>query len=151
MRSVLGAVLVVAMTLTAYFGARHWQATRGVPRLDTGEGCDLGLAACTHALPGGGRLAIDIEPRPVPLMEKVRFVVRVVNAGVVPEYLELSGLNMEMGLNRVTLEPAGDGRWEGETIIPICSQRRMHWRASLVLRQNGGRVQVDDEFHTSRP
>ncbi len=151
MRSLVTTVLLAVLAITGYFGARYWQSSRAVEILNSGAACDLGQAACVHVLPDGGRLLVDVAPRPVPLMQTVHFVVTVRDSAVQPDYIELTGLNMEMGINRVSLKPGTDGSWRGETIIPICSQTRMHWRAALVLRSGGRLIGLDDEFHTSRP
>ena len=84
-------------------------------------------------------------------MQTVTVTVTVPHSGLRPRYLEITGLNMEMGINRVQLKEVGGGQqWRGETIIPVCSQREMHWRASLVLQRGDERFRLDDEFRTRR-
>jgi hypothetical protein len=56
---------------------------------------------------------------------------------------------MDMGLNRTLLQGIQDGRWEGETILPICSQRRMQWEAAVRL-DGDGRFEVPFVFDTRR-
>lgn len=152
MRSLVVSVLLVALAVAGYVAARYWQDSRQhMQLLNAGAGCDLGVAACTHDLPGGGKLTLDVDPRPVPLMQRVAFRLQVNDPAVEPVYLEITGLNMEMGVNRVSLSTEGQGEWRGETIVPICSQRRMHWRAALVIRRQGKLFRLVDQFYTSRP
>lgn len=64
--------------------------------------------------------------------------------------VEIRGLNMDMGLNRTLLSREADGLWRGETILPICSQRRMKWEAAVQLDAGQG-LEVPFAFHTTRP
>lgn len=90
-------------------------------------------------------------PRPVPLMEPVQVRVSVEGSDAIPQRLDITGLNMRMAPNLVTFVPVEDGIWRGETIFPVCSQRRMHWQAALTLRAGDRSWLVKDEFHTVRP
>jgi len=150
-RSLAYTLALILLAVASYLGARYWRASAPVELLNPGMACDLGREACLHRLPDGGEVRIDLSPRPVPLMQPVRLRVSVSNTALQPAFLEISGLNMEMGINRVPLQADGGGKWHGETIIPICSQRRMHWRAMLLLRNGVGSYRLDDEFHTARP
>jgi hypothetical protein len=151
MRSLLYALVLVGLAVAGYFGARHWQSVPGAQLLNDGASCNLGDAACRHATPDGGMLLLDISPRPVPLMQAVGVSVRATDTSLVPAYVEITGLNMEMGVNRVPLRRDADGTWVGETIIPVCSQRHMQWQAALFLKDEGGLYRLNDEFDTLRP
>ena len=150
MRNLLLVLTLLLLGLGGYFGARHFAGSPSVPVLNRDAPCDLGAGPCRHALPGGGHLELALSPRPVPLMQRVRVTVRIEGGDWRPERGLITGLNMRMAPNPVSLAPAGPGRWEGETILPVCSQRRMHWRFALFLEGKGGRRQIHDEFHTSR-
>lgn len=151
MRSVVFALMVVLFAVAAYFAASYWQNQRAVPVLNAGDPCDLGKGGCTHALPDGGQLTVELSPRPVPLMETVRVNVVVSGSKMQPSHIDITGLNMEMGVNRVALTPTAEARWQGETIIPICSQRQMHWRSALLVQSADEMHRIDDEFYTLRP
>jgi hypothetical protein len=56
--------------------------------------------------------------------------------------LDFAGVAMDMGLNRVTLVPSADGRFVGETTIPVCVTGRMLWRATLVVEADRRRIAV---------
>jgi len=151
MRSLLVTVALFALAAGGYFGARHWQESRELTALNEGIPCDLGEQTCVHPLPNGGKVSIAISPRPVPLMQTVRIEVALTGSDALVSHLDITGLNMDMGLNRVSLRSAADGTWEGETIIPVCSQRIMHWRAALILRDGLERHLLQDHFFTHRP
>ena len=151
MRSFLYALVLVALAVAGYFGARHWQSAPTAQLLNDGPSCNLGEAACRYATPDGGMLLLDMSPRPVPLMRAVGFSVQAADTSLVPAYVEITGLNMEMGVNRVPLRRSADGAWVGETIIPVCSQRHMQWQAALFLQSAGKLYRLNEEFDTLRP
>jgi hypothetical protein len=143
---VLGSLLLMAL---AYAAARYWQTeTDDFARQTLSAACDLRAGPCRHAL-GEGVVTLAIAPRSIPLMQPLRLEVDAEGLDVVEALVEIRGLNMDMGLNRTRLTRRADGRWVGETILPICSQRRMEWEAAvrLIGRQ---RIEVPFPFYTVR-
>ena len=110
--------------------------------------CDLQAGPCIVELAGQGRIRLEIGPRPfVPLTP---LVVKAEIRGLVPESvaLDLVGIDMYMGYNRPRLEPAGDGRYVGQLVIPVCSSRAMNWQARLLVRTGQGLVAAPFHFRT---
>ncbi len=141
---------LLLLAVGGYFAARYWQAgDQGYERIVLGQRCDLRAGPCTQAI-AGGRVSFEISPNDIPLMATLTLTVRV--DGLVPDAVEvlIRGLNMEMGLNQTRLSAVGDGRWTGETILPICSQRRMEWEAAVRLGPDPA-VEIPFGFHTTRP
>ena len=52
--------------------------------------------------------------------------------------VEFEGLNMDMGYNRVFLEPIGQGEFKGTGMIPACTAETMHWLIHLLLETESG-------------
>jgi len=143
-------LVLVLLAVGGFLVARHWQAAEpGYERLASDPACDLRAGPCSRAIPGG-RLSFGIAPREIPLMQTLSLTVHA--EGQDPGGIEviIRGLNMEMGLNRTRLIAAGEGRWTGETILPICSQRRMEWEAAVRLGPDPA-LEIPFEFHTTRP
>jgi len=150
-RRALTLVVFALIAVAAFYGARYWQSARGAhARVQGPTDCDLRAGPCQQSL-AGGSVTFSIEPGDVPLMKPL--VLAVVTQGLVAAgvVVEIRGLNMEMGLNRTVLTRGGDGDWRGETILPICSQRRMEWEAAVQLEAGAGRYEVPFPFHTTRP
>ncbi len=144
-------MFVCGFALAAYFGARHWQdAQNTYQRVEGADGCELRLGSCRFPLEGGGEVAFSIEPASIPLMQTLELAVRVEGLGVDGVQVDIRGLNMEMGLNRTRLQRLEDGRWRGETILPLCSQRRMIWEAAVQL-DGAERLELPFRFETLRP
>jgi hypothetical protein len=143
-------LVLLSIVALAFFGARYWQAAQsGYTRVGTGGECDLRAGACRRGLDGGA-ITFSITPAGIPLMKPLRIVADVEGLAVHNVLVEIRGLNMDMGLNRTRLEQTAQGHWEGETILPVCSQRRMEWEAAVRLDADG-RVEVPFVFHTVRP
>lgn len=109
-------------------------------------GCDLNRESCAVEIPGGGRIELAIAPHPIPVIRPL--TASVAFTSIAPDKVELdfAGVAMDMGFNRVTLTPAGDGRYVGETTIPVCVTGRMLWRATLLVEADRRRIAVPFQF-----
>jgi hypothetical protein len=136
--------IILALGLIAYLGYKFSPLL--LPKADLtlapAEGCDLNRQACHADLPGGGRIELAIGPQPIPVIRPLQAAVTF--TGLTPDQvtLDFAGVAMDMGLNRVTLVPSADGRFVGETTIPVCVTGRMVWRATLVVEADRRRIAV---------
>lgn len=147
---IMAALVFAALAAAGYLLARYWQTAQpAYSRIEVGAPCDLRAGPCSVSV-AGGLLEFAIGPRDIPLMRPLSLQVEVANMAVEGVTVEIRGLNMDMGLNRTRLHPLGNGRWQGETILPICSQRVMEWEAAVQLT-GAPDVEVPFTFHTSRP
>lgn len=150
MRSVLIVGGLAVLGVLAYLGARHWQSgDSGIRRIEAVAQCDLSAGPCTRPV-GDGSVTFAIEPRDIPLMRPLQLTVTTTDLPVSAARVDIRGLNMDMGLNRTVLEQDDAGRWHGETILPVCSQRRMQWEA-VVRLDAAPPLEVPFEFYTVRP
>ena len=145
----LSFVALVVLAGGSFLLARHWQAGETeFRRLNPEAGCEIQAGRCRQPVPGGSvRLAID--PPEIPIMQTLDLRVEVEGLEPRAVAVEIHGLNMDMGLNRTLLQPAGAGVWSGQTILPICTLRRMGWEA-VVRLENGEAVEVAYLFSTWR-
>ena len=149
-RNALALLGFALIAVAGFVGARYWQAAQmSYVRTQPPPDCDLRAAPCRQSV-AGGWLEFSITPSTIPLMETLRLDVEI--QGLVAEevVVEIRGLNMNMGLNRTLLTPAAQGRWTGETILPLCSQRSMEWEAAVRLRADA-RYELPFLFQTKRP
>jgi hypothetical protein len=98
--------------------------------------CDLAAGACEVGFAGGGSVRLDIRPRGIPVVQPLQIQVEL--AGLpIPERAELdfAGVDMDMGYNRVSLEPVPGrpGTFQGRGMLPICVRDRMTWEARVLL------------------
>jgi hypothetical protein len=149
-RAILMVLAFGVLAAAGFFAARHWQAAGpAYQRVAPVQPCELRDGPCSEPL-DGGRVSFAILPQTIPLMQTLRLRVQTEGIDVDGVEVLIRGLNMDMGLNRTRMGPAGDGIWEGETILPICSQRRMEWEAAVRL-QAGSPVEIPFTFSTTRP
>lgn len=136
---------IVAMLVAAAAGLL-W-----LPRADVSlplvEGCRLDRQACSAALPGGGRVGMALEPRPVPTSSPMRVIVTVEGVQAERVTVDFEGVDMNMGLHRLPLA-AADGRHVGETTLPVCVTGRMVWQATVLLEVGRKNVTVPFRFES---
>lgn len=137
---VIAAMLIVA---AAGYG---WLPHAGIA-LPLVSGCRLDREACAAGLPDGGRIEVVLEPRPVPTSSPMRVVVTV--EGLRPDtvFVDFQGVDMNMGLHRLALS-GGDGRYVGETTLPVCVTGRMVWQATVALQVGRKDIAVPFRFES---
>jgi len=141
--------LVLAAGLAAFFGTRAWQDHRSDFVVPTGVvGCQLFDGRCRQQL-GQGAVVLEVDPAAIPLMQSLTLTVSIEELAADAVAVDIRGLNMDMGLNRTRLRQSDSGRWQGETILPICSQRRMEWEAQVQI-SGAERLAVPFLFFTER-
>ena len=127
-------------------------AERAVLRLD----CDLRAMPCTVSFAEGGQVTLDIEPRGIPAVEPLTIDVRL-DGLASPERIEVdfSGVDMDMGFNRVALAPVVDAdgarRYRGKGMLPVCVRERMTWEARVLLYYPEGLWAAPFRFDSLRP
>lgn len=108
--------------------------------------CDLHRRACAAVLPGGGRVQFSISPRPIPMVAPLQLEVAVTGREVASVEVDFAGINMNMGLNRPQLQPAGGGRFVGQASLPVCVTGGMDWQATLLIETEKERIAVPFRF-----
>jgi hypothetical protein len=111
-------LLVIVLAVAAFWPRQGNRAVVPVPCEDITAGCALPQA----------KLKVRFDRQPDALQ---RFKVFVELSGVSKVHASFSMRDMEMGLNRYRLLPAGPGRWEAEVMLPACIQGRKDWLVRL--------------------
>ncbi len=123
-----------------------------LPRADVAlppvEDCRLDREACVATLPDGGKIEIALDPKPVPKASPMR--VSLVVRGLKTNHadVDFQGVEMNMGLHRLTLRAAGDGRFAGETTLPVCVTGSMLWQATVQLEAERKNISVPFRFES---
>jgi hypothetical protein len=145
-RNFYPSVAIIVAMLAAATAGYLWLPRADVP-LPLVEGCRLDRQVCSAALPGGGRIEMALEPRPVPASGPMRVIVAV--EGAQPDGVEVGfqGVDMNMGLHRLPLV-AANGRHVGETTLPVCVTGRMVWQATVLLAIGRKNITVPFRFES---
>ncbi len=113
--------------------------------------CDLRAGPCTGVLPGGGRITFGIKPDTIPLIETLELDVRVDGVKASSAEIDFVGVDMNMGFNRPKLSAAGEGRFSGQGVLPVCVRKAMEWEARVLVKTNEGLVAAPFRFITVNP
>lgn len=110
--------------------------------------CNLQQTPCAVALPGGGEVELAFGTLPVPLVQAFPVKVRVQGDTAQRVEIDFSGVDMNMGFNRLALAPQTGGVFAGEATLPVCVTGRMIWQATVLLEQGRTRIAVPFRFVT---
>lgn len=113
--------------------------------------CRLHQDACTAVLPDGGRLTFALRPRPIFALQKMTMEADIEGVEALGMEVDFTGVDMNMGFNRFPMEAAGDGRFEGTAVLPVCVRSRMEWNARVLVRTPRGRVAFPFRFESIAP
>jgi nitrogen fixation protein FixH len=104
--------------------------------------CDAASRPCL-AQGTAGTLTVAVEsPRAMQA-----FVINATWSGAPADAVVVSFemVGMEMGENRYRLQPAGEGKWTGKAVLPLCIAGRSDWVAEVTVKdghQVGHRARV---------
>ena len=113
--------------------------------------CDLRAGPCTVAFPDGAKVSFGIEPREIPLVKPLGFEVRLEGLEAHSVEVDFQGVDMNMGYNRARLESAGDNRFSGDGMLPVCVREVMEWEAKVLLQTERGLMAAPFRFITVSP
>jgi len=105
--------------------------------------CDPGVATCYLDLPGDGRMIVEFSAHPPQALRP--FIARATlepSDEVRGVQLNLSGVDMDMGIIDHTLQKDDDGSFKGEVVLPICVTGVMRWQADFIVEYADTRVVV---------
>lgn len=138
------ASLVAVLGAFAYFAAPLL-----APRTDVTlpvSACDLGKGPCTVDLPSGGSAEISISPQPIPALKPLQIAVTLRGTDAAKVEVDFAGVDMQMGYNRPRLTGTGDGRFSGQTSLPVCVTGSMPWQATLMIDTGRGSIAAPFRF-----
>ena len=109
--------------------------------------CDLHTSACSTTF-NNQTITLDLSPKPVP-------VARMLNASIeldkiAPDNqiedvaLDISGVNMYMGYNRVSFNPTEKvAVYTGKSMLAFCTIDEMEWQLTVLIKlKNGHTIQA---------
>ena len=73
--------------------------------------CNLQQETCIASLPGGTSVSLTISPHPMPVLQPLQ-VEGVIGGSPQRVALELTGVDMDMGQNRIELQAVAPGRYQ---------------------------------------
>ncbi len=138
--------------LVALFAAAWWWADSRqmvAQQVPAPASCDLARAVCHLAWPDGERVTVGLSPIPPQVMKPLSFSLAG-DVAIDAAWVDVVGLNMDMGFTRTELVPAADGLWKGRLVLPLCATSVMHWEAKLFVQRKSGLTETPMRFTTGR-
>lgn len=134
----ISGVLIVALLFSGYYKVEMAKKNNVIAQIEADKSCDLQKTACTLKLPGGGEVTLDIQPKPIPLVQNINITVNtdVIKAEAVS--VDFKGTTMNMGPNNVRLKSSTPNVYSGKGMLPVCIRNSMEWQADVYLQTSEG-------------
>jgi hypothetical protein len=113
--------------------------------------CDLRAGPCVSAVGDEASVSFSIEPKEIPLVKPLQLRVKLQGITASNIAVDFSGVDMDMGFNRVRLEAAGEGVFAGKGMLPVCVRDAMEWEVKVLISSQQGLSSVAYRFITVRP
>lgn len=130
--------------------AGHYFSPLLLPKADVqarpNPACDLQRQACAAPLTDGGQVELSIVPHPIPILTPLKIEVAINGVKAHKVEIDFAGETMNMGYNRVALNPADGNRFVGEGSLPVCVSGGMAWVATVLIETDRQRIAVPYRF-----
>ncbi|MCU7931533.1 MAG: hypothetical protein KZQ90_12095 [Candidatus Thiodiazotropha sp. (ex Codakia rugifera)] len=113
--------------------------------------CDLRAGPCVTQLEDGSLVSFSIEPRELPVVKPLQLQVSLQGLEADQIEVDFSGVDMNMGFNRIKLKNGSAGEFTGSGMLPVCVWDAMEWEAQVLIDTQQGLVSVPYRFITVRP
>lgn len=150
-RSRLGRVILAAIGLLSLLSLTSCNnAPEGnIIQWPTDQACNLHTESCIAQM-GDATVVLKISPHPIPIARPLGIEVLLENIDAEKVELDISGINMYMGYNRVSLTPTDKaGRYIGTSMLAFCTNKKMQWQITLMIAQkDGSQIQIPYRLET---
>ncbi|WP_072681241.1 hypothetical protein [Arcobacter sp. LA11] len=99
--------------------------------VEQNKDCNLRKGPCEVIIEDGSKVILEVFPRNIPIMEKIKFKVRSSDSSIKDLSLKIYATNMNMGTVELPLEKQTDGSFEVSSTLPACKIGGMHWNAEV--------------------
>ena len=112
--------------------------------------CEPSVGPCLYPIEEVGKVEFSLHPREnIKPMQPLQAEVRL-PAGWKAESVTMTGVNMNMGVNRFEFSPSGGGNFTAQLMLPACIADFMEWQAALRLNDGNKSWQVPFRFKIFR-
>ncbi|AHF00641.1 hypothetical protein THIAE_01655 [Thiomicrospira aerophila AL3] len=104
--------------------------------------CDLHQQACLATSPDQTQqVELALSPQPIPIARPIEASVQLHGfEDVTKVELDIAGINMYMGYNRVNLHAQPNNMFAGQTMLAFCTNEVMQWQVTLLIHHSDGQV-----------
>jgi len=110
--------------------------------------CDLHKKSCTIKIADGTTFELNIEPKTIPLMQPLKFIIKSNNYNLQGLYLNIYATNMFMGDFKLPIKNIGNGNYEAVGTLPTCPVGDMQWNADIRVEKLTKTIGARFQFKT---
>jgi len=107
--------------------------------------CNLRKQACEVAIPGKGKISLDLLPRDFRALSVMKITLTSsLNQPLAKARMQFEGINMDMGINFVNLHKTSEQNthFTAEAMLPACTSEKMIWLFHLYLELDGRKLDI---------
>ena len=145
---VVSGLLISILIAATYYKTELAKKGQVIARIQPDTPCDLQQSACKLVLPDGGEITLSIEPRPIPLVQKLNISVSTKSFQPESVAVDFKGTTMNMGPNNVILNAQALDTFTGNGMLPVCVRNRMEWQADVYMQTDKGIIVAPFIFET---
>jgi len=146
----LSGVLIVVLLLAGYYKVEMARKNTILATLELDKSCDLQKTACRLNLPNGGSVTLDMQPKPIPLVQNFSIKVNTQVIKVEAISVDFKGTTMNMGPNSRKLKRSEPSLFTGTGMLPVCIRNSMEWQADVYLQTSEGIIVAPFVFITRK-
>ena len=112
--------------------------------------CDLRAGPCSSILADGRSIRFSIEPRSIPPLTPLQLRVDAIGFTAREVSVDLNGVGMYMGFNRVDLDEHPQGHFTATGSLSVCIRDTMEWEAVVSVVSYDMQVSAPFRFIISK-
>lgn len=147
---IISGVLIIALLFAGYYKVEMAKKNNVIAQIEPDKSCDLQKTACSLKLPNGGKVTLDIQPRPIPLVQTINIQVNTEGIKAEAISVDFKGTTMNMGPNNVTLKSESPDSYSAQGMLPVCIRNFMEWQADVYIQTQQGIVIAPFVFVTKK-
>ncbi|OCL84289.1 hypothetical protein [Arcobacter porcinus] len=145
---ILSSILLVILYFIIDFNSIYQSFKKDINYVIQDENCDLKNSSCKIVLENGTELILDIEPKNIPLMNNLTFVLTSNKKDLENISLNIYSTTMNMGEINTLFHNIGDGYYSLKTMLPACVYDKMDWNADIKIEENNKILGARFNFET---
>jgi hypothetical protein len=154
LKSTILQVGIVLFIVVGYFlidFSSLYQSFKGEAKFITQDfSCNLHKTPCSIKMQDGTSFELEINPKTIPLMQSLTFLIKSNNENLKDLYLNIYATNMFMGDFNLPIKNLGNGNYEAIGTLPTCPVGDMKWNADIRIEKLNETIGARFQFETDK-
>ncbi|RXJ88748.1 hypothetical protein CRV01_08985 [Arcobacter sp. CECT 8983] len=152
LKSIILQLSIILLIVIGYFAIdfnKLYQSLKGeVKYVTQNKQCDLHQSSCTIKIQDGTEFTLSVEPKTIPLMKPLKFIIKSNNETLKNLTLNIYATNMFMGDFNLPIKNLGNGNYEAIGTLPTCPVGDMQWNADIKIEKATENIGARFQFKT---